>query len=332
MQPVISVIIPVYNTAPWLRRCLESVCGQALQNIEIICVNDGSTDGSAEILDEYVQQDRRILPISLARNQGVSVARNIGMEAATGEWLGFVDSDDTILPDFYEKLYAAATSSHAEIVKGVRWSERLAPTYIDRSINKRIKENKQNFCIEWTTAIYNTDFIRMNNIRFIPECIRHEDVAFAYIASTSAKKIKIVDNAVYKYSFRPGSANTQLCTYRQVMSILSAYASMLAAIDKHIENSDTYVNEYYTHISSITYIPPMASAHEKSLVCRDVASSVIEFFANCRERDKLFQKFSLSEPALAIALREKNELDVANYVSLSRIDRLRNRIKKQLTK
>ena len=99
----VSVIIPVYNTEKFLRKCLDSVCNQTLQDIEIICINDCSTDGSLEILREYAGKDNRIKLIELFENGGAAKARNIGIDIAHGEYIGFVDSDDFVDLDFYEK-------------------------------------------------------------------------------------------------------------------------------------------------------------------------------------------------------------------------------------
>ena len=101
MQPLISVIIPVYNVEKYLARCLDSVIGQTYENLEIICVNDGSPDNSLAILHEYASKDSRIKIID-QKNTGVSAARNAGLSCATGEFISFVDSDDTIAPSCYE--------------------------------------------------------------------------------------------------------------------------------------------------------------------------------------------------------------------------------------
>ena len=100
----ISVIIPVYNTERHLRRCLDSVLAQTLREIEVICVDDGSTDSSPVILRHYAEKDRRIHLIR-KENGGVVSAREAGLKAAVGEYTGFVDSDDWIEPWMYEKLY-----------------------------------------------------------------------------------------------------------------------------------------------------------------------------------------------------------------------------------
>lgn len=100
----ISVIIPIYNNAAYLPKCLDSLLTQSFQDFEGILVDDGSTDGSAIICDEYLKKDSR-LKVYHIQNQGVSHARNVGIEKATGEWISFVDSDDWITLDFLATLY-----------------------------------------------------------------------------------------------------------------------------------------------------------------------------------------------------------------------------------
>ena len=106
-EPKISVIVPVYKVEPYLRKCLDSIVGQTYQNLEIILVDDGSPDGCGAICDEYAAQDKRVRVIHKA-NGGVSSARNAGLTAATGEWIGWVDSDDWIEPDMYERMLELA--------------------------------------------------------------------------------------------------------------------------------------------------------------------------------------------------------------------------------
>lgn len=103
MTPLISVIIPVYNVEKYLRRCLDSVIVQTYRNLEIICVDDGSVDESGKICDQYAVRDARIKVIH-QENQGPSAARNRGLDAAEGEYIAFVDSDDYILEDMYKKM------------------------------------------------------------------------------------------------------------------------------------------------------------------------------------------------------------------------------------
>ncbi len=114
-MPEVSVIIPVYNTEKYLRKCLESVRNQTLKDIEIICVDDGSTDSCPDILDEYARMDARIKVIH-KKNGGLVSARKTGIAAATAACAGYVDSDDWIEPDMYEKLYFHMRKEQAELV------------------------------------------------------------------------------------------------------------------------------------------------------------------------------------------------------------------------
>lgn len=110
----VSVIIPVYNVEPYIRKCLDSVINQTYRNLEIICIDDGSTDSSGEICDEYAENDRRIR-VFHKHNGGVGSARNVGLNNLTGDYVGFVDPDDWIEADMYETLLTAALNNNADI-------------------------------------------------------------------------------------------------------------------------------------------------------------------------------------------------------------------------
>ena len=112
---LISVIIPVYNREAYLRDCLDSVCGNTYQNLEIIIVNDGSTDKSAEIIDSYASRDKRIVVIN-QENGGVNSARNMALSIAKGEWISFVDSDDWISRNYFEILLGYTYDSISNVV------------------------------------------------------------------------------------------------------------------------------------------------------------------------------------------------------------------------
>lgn len=116
----VSIIIPVYNTAKYLPRCLDSILAQAHHNLEILLIDDGSTDQSGQIADDYAKEDKRIKVIHQA-NQGQSAARNTGLQAATGEYISFIDSDDEIAPAFIEKLLAAYGEGTSLSVCGIHY-------------------------------------------------------------------------------------------------------------------------------------------------------------------------------------------------------------------
>ncbi|SET25484.1 Glycosyltransferase involved in cell wall bisynthesis [Pseudobutyrivibrio sp. C4] len=113
--PLLSIIIPVYNTASTLRRCFESVCKQTYKNLEIILIDDGSTDGADKIVDQYAKKDVRIKTVH-QQNAGESVARNIGLRQVTGEYFTFVDCDDWLELDMYEKMMLVAVQDDVDIV------------------------------------------------------------------------------------------------------------------------------------------------------------------------------------------------------------------------
>lgn len=114
-KPLISVIVPVFNVAPYLRKCLDSILNQTYENLEIIIINDGSTDGSGSVCDEYKKDER--VKVFHTENRGLSAARNKGLDEANGDWIGFVDSDDWIEPDMYEVLQKKAEDTGADVVE-----------------------------------------------------------------------------------------------------------------------------------------------------------------------------------------------------------------------
>lgn len=115
MSPAVSVILPIYNAEATLPRCLESLIHSEMHDIEVICINDGSTDRSLEILEAFALKDFRIKVFSKT-NGGVSSARNLGLGQAAGEYLAFVDADDYVAPSIYKKLYEATAESQADMV------------------------------------------------------------------------------------------------------------------------------------------------------------------------------------------------------------------------
>lgn len=115
MSKDISIIVPVYNCEKYLEKCVDSMLSQTYGDLEILLVNDGSTDGSGAICDRYAKQDKRVRPIHKT-NGGVSTARNAGIEAAAGEYISFIDSDDWIAPEMYAELFKALTKDNADMV------------------------------------------------------------------------------------------------------------------------------------------------------------------------------------------------------------------------
>ena len=218
---MLSVIIPVYNVENYLNECLDSVTSQTLEDMEIICIDDGSTDNSPDILKEYSKKDKRIKIIT-KENGGQATARNLGIKEAQGEYIAFVDSDDFIEPTMFEKLYTKAKDNNLDIamckiatydnqteeIKDNVWYYMLG---VFRDFEKDIfnhKDTKEFTCHIAVTPynkIYKTTLLKENNILF-PEGLIFEDEKFFYDTYLRAKRVSIVDEFLYYYRInRKGS-------------------------------------------------------------------------------------------------------------------------------
>ena len=213
---MISVIIPVYNSEKYLRECLDSIVNQSLINIEIICINDGSTDSSLDILNEYAIKDRRIKVISQA-NTGVSSVRNAGIKIARGEYIGFVDSDDYVDLDYFEKLYYAAKRNCADIAacsvlriknKKKKFLIRCKKEVITSDIKQKYKLLK---LPNWSFScckIYKTQSLRESGILF-REGIFYEDIVFTNTLVRKLKTLVTVPEIKYYYRIHADSITNQ---------------------------------------------------------------------------------------------------------------------------
>ncbi|DAA83489.1 MAG TPA: glycosyl transferase [Cyanobacteria bacterium UBA10660] len=208
----VSVIVPVYNTEKYLQKCLNSLTNQTLKNIEIICVNDGSTDNSLKILQDNAIKDERIKIIN-QENKKQGAARNAGMQIATGEYIGFVDSDDWIDFDFYEKLYTAAKKHNFDIAlcTNVRVKKNVNKKRLNITEEKEYKTVQEKFDvnIQWknpcpTNKIYKRDLFISHNIQW-PEGVYCEDKIFTLKAVYFANGIVTVPNVNYYYFDNPKS-------------------------------------------------------------------------------------------------------------------------------
>ncbi len=203
----VSVIVPVYNVEEYLEKCLDSITSQSLKDIEIICVNDGSTDRSGEILQKYAKKDNRIRVIN-QENQGVSVARNNAMKEAGGEFLGFVDSDDWISENYFEELYNTAKKHDAEIsccgfvrvYHSGRIQKRFEVTL--ESVHEGANEKFQAADIPKMCYVFNKlfkrSFIEKLGLEFVPG-MYFEDIPFSIRAVYFSNKLALSPGSVYYY-------------------------------------------------------------------------------------------------------------------------------------
>ena len=231
MTPFFSIIIPVYNVAPYLRECLDSVMAQTFTDWEAICVDDGSTDGSGAILDEYAAKDNRIKAVHQT-NGGVSAARNAGLDMAVGEYVAFIDADDMVGLNWLNSLHEAV-ATHA----GVDWIRTSFRWLKGDAITTRDPEENGYFvgdCVRneiWRSLAcrgepWSNVFRReiVGNVRF-PLGIRwREDTCFTSQVVGAAHSFARIDNDDYLYREVEGSASRKaidFCTMKNVIERLS---------------------------------------------------------------------------------------------------------------
>lgn len=221
----ISIIIPVYNVAEYLNDVLNSILEQTFEDFEVICINDGSTDNSLEILETFTTKDHRFKVISQP-NQGQGVARNNGITLAKGEYLMFVDPDDYIEKNSLEIIYNKFQQTNVDVIQFdytriKEDGELIEPISFSQKIKKEFKYSiKDNETYDWhdikkrsLTGLsltgwdkaYRTDFIKKNNIKFAPnKC--GEDHIFSISANLLAEKILYIEKSLYYYRTRKDSA------------------------------------------------------------------------------------------------------------------------------
>ena len=191
--------MPVYNAAPYLRRALDSVCKQTFRDLEILCVNDGSTDESPAILAEYAARDARIRVIDHGENRGYACAMNSGFDAACGETVGIVDADDAISKNFFAELWNVYEKGGCDIAKGRLRKQSPAGKWQERYINDAIKKDPFSFFWQWTSAIYSLSFIRKYSLKLSMGLIIGQDALFLYQLMGHEPRIAFTEKAIYYY-------------------------------------------------------------------------------------------------------------------------------------
>ena len=228
-MPKISIIIPAYNVESYIRECLDKIISQTLQDIEIICINDGSTDQTLEIIKEYASKDNRIQIIN-QENQGAGIARNNGIKSSNSEYIAFMDPDDYYPSvNILELLYTKATNNNAVICGG-------ALAYIEDSGLKKghykeilfetegfIPYIDYQFDFFYQRFIYKTTFIKENNLYF-PYYRRYQDPPFFVKAMNTAGKFYAIPDVTYAYR---KSNNTQTTNIVKMTDFLKGYTDEL---------------------------------------------------------------------------------------------------------
>jgi len=215
--PLISIIIPVHNVAPYIREAVESAVNQTYKNLEIILIDDGSTDGSGQICDEYASRDPRITAIH-QKHHGVSNARNVGLNLATGDFIAFLDSDDTYHPDYIQCMLKAiedvdvsvcrfAKYKHSQDIEKADGRTKWKPAPIAKAgCYDRVGALRTHIDGLISTAIWDKLYRKdlWKDIRF-PDGHIWEDIDVVYRIIDRCKCVRIIDHILYFYRMRPGS-------------------------------------------------------------------------------------------------------------------------------
>lgn len=237
----ISIIVPCYNSEKYLHRCIESIINQTYKNIEIILINDGSTDKTLEILEEFQRKDDRILIINKA-NSGVSDSRNIGIDRASGRYIMFVDADDFLEINAVQILYDCSKKNKADVVraryKRIENNNIVSECDIDKYNNFNIKKLLYDIlsgklgCYVWALII-KKDFLIKNNLKFDNRLTIMEDQLF-YINILLKGNIYFCNNLVYNYVINATSATQNMEKYVYIYSeMLKAKEIILKTLESN---------------------------------------------------------------------------------------------------
>ncbi len=203
---LISVVVPVYNAGPYLRQCLNSLAAQTYPHVEIILVDDGSSDGSDQVCREYAERDGRFQYVRLSANRGPSVARNVGVRQAAGAFISFVDADDYVEPGLLERLHCSLTRNGADIsacgADGIRLEIGPARSYSRVEAVCCLAKGSPFNHVPWG-KLYRTDLAR--SCPFDENVFYSEDLLFLYQALKRSGKVSYIPDVLYHYVNREGS-------------------------------------------------------------------------------------------------------------------------------
>lgn len=237
----LSIIVPVYNAEMFLEKCLNSLVNQTLKDIEIILVEDGSNDRSLEICKKFAALDSRIRLFE-QENSGQSVARNLGLDKAVGEYIAFADSDDWVDEDFYEKLLDAAIRRGADIscgsvIREKKSAGKIRVNYLEEKVYTRAQEKIDaagvpNMCYVWN-KVYRAEFLKSINLRFVCGMV-FEDTDFVTRAVYYSNKIVTVPNTYYHYWTNVNSTvRTMQSSDKKRLDSLRSKKSVLDFFEQH---------------------------------------------------------------------------------------------------
>ena len=279
MDELISVVIPCYNVEKYAEKCMDSVLSQTYGNLEVIAVDDGSSDGTADILTRYTS-DKRVQLIRQP-NSGVSAARNAGIAASTGKLLTFVDSDDYLEPQMYERLYAAMTGSGADMAVcnyNLIYDDRTEECYSKiRSETAEVYDDVYGYFCKYCacpkpnnyiwTRLYVTDIVKKSGVRF--ENYRlGDDTLFNFKLLPHIRRVAFTEGGFYNYYQR---SNSNVYTVANKVNLAASYADTFDALaDYYVSNGfDEFLQvlpiHAFTRLRSVFFYSRLAGMDEDEI-------------------------------------------------------------------
>ena len=275
MDTNISLIIPVHNAEPFLERCLNSAVAQKAPQLEIICINDASTDASRDILDGYASRDKRFRIVHREVNGGESAARNHGLSLARGEYLAFLDHDDTLEPDALRVLYEAAQASGSDMVRGrvktvdYEGEASLSPLQLHADICTR---SRFYFHVDWWSAIYRASFVQ-GKLSFAEEYPIGGDMLFLTEALLATSRVMCVDDLVYTHFLSPDSGASLVLSPEKVRSTIAAYLRIIKLLHQFNIDALDPIGYNYKLVSIFSHIVHLLASRctdtQSRLACCD---------------------------------------------------------------
>lgn len=277
-MPQISVIVPVYNVEPYLRKCIDSILNQSFTDFELILVDDGSTDRSGAICDEYVQMNARVR-VFHTPNQGVSAARNWGLDQALGEWITFVDSDDWVEERYLSCFFQTELGPKAIVYQNricdctaYRRGNKFAFSYDDVSfdalgIMHAILEYKILSDSYVTAKMFNKEVIRQYGIRFCEDISLAEDMLFVRHYFYYVEEVHIRSLAAYHYMQRPSSlTNSYHSSEEQILIFGELRKVIISLLNKYPISDISYIKELYTQHGLIHLLAACKEVNRRNFV------------------------------------------------------------------
>ena len=276
-MPKVSIVVPVYNVEDYIERCLDSLLNQTLEDIEIIVVNDGSTDGSKQRIIPYIEKYPNKIKYLEKENGGLSSARNFGIPEASGEYIAFLDSDDYVEKDMYEKMYEKAINENSDMVEcDFIWE------YPNKKRNDIAKtyDNKNDMIVKGRVVAWNKlikrDIIEKNNLRF-PEGLRYEDVEFFYKLVPYINKVSFVHELFIHYLQRSNSiANTQNLRTKEIFIVLDNVLNYYKENDLYEEYREEleYIYARFLLCSSLRRMLKIPNKNERKEAIEETKSNL----------------------------------------------------------